>query len=70
MNKKALLLTGVVIIASFFIFQAQVSKYGKWNQLENTEQKREDFAARDRQLFLMLRDPAANQIPKNIYTNG
>ncbi len=70
MNKKSLLLTGVIIITSFFIFQAQAIKYEKLQQLDKKkQQKREDFAASSRQMFLMLRDPAINQIPKNIYSN-
>ncbi len=70
MNKKALLLTGVIIITLFFIFQAQAIKYEKLQQLDKKkQQKREDFAASSRQMFLMLRDPAINQIPKNIYSN-
>ncbi|PKL81961.1 MAG: hypothetical protein CVV24_12545, partial [Ignavibacteriae bacterium HGW-Ignavibacteriae-3] len=70
MNKKILLFTSILIVGLFFVFMAQQNKNEKMEELSRKkEQKREDFIASSKQMFLMLRDPAVNEIPRNIYTN-
>ncbi|GEM_PF-253765 len=70
MKKKILLFTFAIAILSLIILRPQFDKTEKSRGIELREtDEREDFAARDQQMFQMLRDPATNQIPKNIYNN-
>ncbi|MBI5729858.1 MAG: fibronectin type III domain-containing protein [Ignavibacteriales bacterium] len=70
MKKKLLLFTLATAILSFLILRPQFDKTEKSREVGLREnEEREDFEASSRQMFLMLRDPAINQIPKNIYSN-
>ena len=70
MNKKVFFLIFAAAILSILILRPLFDKTEESREAENKEfGEREDFAARDRQMFLMLRDPAINQIPKSIFSD-
>jgi photosystem II stability/assembly factor-like uncharacterized protein len=68
MNRKIFFFSGIIIaLAVLFTFQSQVKKFFNYQESEKQFEEREDFAARDKQMFLMLRDPATNEISKYTY---